>query len=98
MIKRVETNHHVMNLGLMKIRLVLASGLLFFPLSTDASFIHIYRTGFSDLAIIKLKLDIWFLTFDINYLNFWISLLYSVKTIDSIICRVSLFRGWAVSL
>jgi hypothetical protein len=54
MTKRPEPNHHVMllNLGLMKIRLVSASE-LFFLLSADAPFIPVHRTGFSGALLIK---------------------------------------------
>jgi hypothetical protein len=46
MTKRPEPNRHVMllNLGLMKIRLVSASG--FFLPSADAPFIPVHRMGF----------------------------------------------------
>jgi hypothetical protein len=48
MTKIPEPNRHVMllNLGLMKIRLVSASD-LFFLLSADAPFFAVHRTGFS---------------------------------------------------
>jgi len=59
MTKKPEANHHVMlNLGLMKIRLVSASE-LFFLLSTDASFIPVHRAGLSGaVLIIILRRDI----------------------------------------
>jgi len=44
----------LVNLGLMKIRLVSASD-LFFLLSADAHFIPVHRTGFSDAVLIKRK-------------------------------------------
>ncbi len=54
MTKKTEPNYYVMlllNLGLMKIRLVSASDLLFL-LSTEAPFIPVHRTEFSDEVLI----------------------------------------------
>ncbi len=59
MTKGPEPNPHVMvllNLGLMKIRLVSASD-LFFLLSADAPFIPVHRTGFSDAILIMDAVD-----------------------------------------
>jgi hypothetical protein len=54
MTKKPQLNCHVMlNLGLMKIRLVSASD-LYFLLSADARFIPVHRTGFSDAVLINL--------------------------------------------
>jgi hypothetical protein len=53
MTKRSDPNRHVMlNLGLMKIRLVSASD-SFFLLSADAPFIPVHRMGFSGAILIK---------------------------------------------
>jgi hypothetical protein len=53
MTERPEPNHYVMlNLGLMKIRLVSASD-LFFLLSADPPLIPVHRTGFSGEVLIN---------------------------------------------